>query len=110
MELVGVTLENAAKWASTRVTVRAFRSDGVAVFEVSDDGPGVPEHQLKLLGVRGLRLDQSLPGSGLGLAIAAEIIDINRGTMHFSVAPAGGLVVSVRLPLAGSSFPVVDGQ
>lgn len=110
MELVGVTLENAAKWASSRVAVRAFRSGGLAVFEVCDDGPGVPDHQLKLLGVRGLRLDQSLPGSGLGLAIAAEIVDINRGSMQFSTAPAGGLIVTVRLPLAGSSFPIADDQ
>ena len=110
MELVGVTLENATKWATTRVTVRTFQNDGVAAFEVSDDGPGVPEHQLKMLGVRGLRLDQSSPGSGLGLAIAAEIVDINRGSMTFSTAPAGGLIVSVRLPLAGASFPAADDQ
>ena len=109
MELVGVTLENAAKWASSRVTVRTSCDDGQAVVEVCDDGPGIPEEQLQTLGVRGRRLDESLPGSGLGLAIAAEILDINRGSMSFSRAQIGGLIVTLRLPLAGQPGPGTDG-
>lgn len=109
MELVGVTLENAAKWASSRVTVRASCHGAQAVVEVCDDGPGIPEEQLLSLGVRGRRLDQSLPGSGLGLAIAAEILDINRGSMSFSRAQIGGLIVTLRLPLAGEAVSAVDG-
>ena len=109
MELVGVTLENAAKWASSRVTVRTSCERGQAVVEVCDDGPGIPEEQLQSVGVRGQRLDESLPGSGLGLAIAAEILDINRGSMSFSRAQIGGLIVTLRLPLAGQSEPGADG-
>lgn len=109
MELVGVTLENAAKWASSRVTVRTSCDDGQAVVEVCDDGPGIPEEQLQSLGVRGRRLDESLPGSGLGLAIAAEILEINRGSMSFSRAQIGGLIVTLRLPLSGQPAPAVDG-
>lgn len=109
MELVGVTLENAAKWASSRVTVRTSCEDGGAVVEVCDDGPGIPHEQLQSLGVRGRRLDESLPGSGLGLAIAAEILDINHGSMSFSRAQIGGLIVTLRLPLAGQSTPA-DGS
>lgn len=108
MELVGVTLENAAKWASSRVTVRTSCEAGMAVVEVCDDGPGIPDEQLQSLGVRGRRLDQSLPGSGLGLAIAAEILDINHGSMSFSRAQIGGLIVTFRLPLAGNSAPAGD--
>jgi signal transduction histidine kinase len=103
MELVGVTLENAAKWASSRVTVRTSCEDGQAMVEVCDDGPGIPHEQLQSLGVRGRRLDESLPGSGLGLAIAAEILDINHGSMSFNRAQIGGLIVTLRLPLAEQS-------
>lgn len=105
MELVGVTLENAAKWASSRVTVRTAREAGEAVIEICDDGPGIPQEQLQLLGVRGRRLDETLPGSGLGLAIAGEILDINHGSMSFSRAQIGGLIVTLRLPLADQSPP-----
>ena len=100
MELVGITLENAAKWATSRVIIRSIRDDGNAVLEICDDGPGIPEDQLKSLGTRGMRLDQTLPGSGLGLAIAAEILEINQGSMTFSRAQVGGLIVTITLPLA----------
>ena len=103
MELVGITLENAAKWASSRIVVRSMSSDEKAVLEICDDGPGIPADQLQSLGTRGVRLDQSLPGSGLGLAIAAEILDINRGSMTFAEAPGGGLVVTLTLPLSSAT-------
>ncbi|WP_108397384.1 ATP-binding protein [Devosia submarina] len=102
MELVGITLENAAKWAAKRVIVRATRAGEVAQLEISDDGPGVPEHQLEELGIRGRRLDEARPGTGLGLAIAGEILEINQGQMQFRRAQIGGLCVTLCLPLAKS--------
>jgi signal transduction histidine kinase len=109
MELVGVTLENAAKWASTRIVVRAMRDGEFASLEIMDDGPGVPEDQIEQLGVRGHRLDQARPGTGLGLAIASEIIDINNGKMQFTRADIGGLRVIIRLPVAGPISSVQSG-
>ena len=100
MELVGVTLENAAKWATTKIIVRATREGDFAVIDICDDGPGVPEHQLAQLGIRGRRLDEARPGTGLGLAIASEIIDINHGQIRFNRADIGGLHVTISLPLA----------
>jgi signal transduction histidine kinase len=108
MELVGITLENAAKWASSRVTVSSINRGDHVILEICDDGPGIPFEQLQSLGKRGVRLDQSLPGSGLGLAIAAEILDLNRGSIAFSDAQAGGLVVTLRLPLANSEPPLLS--
>lgn len=108
MELVGITLENAAKWASSRIIVRSERRGDTAVLEVCDDGPGIPEDQLKSLGTRGVRLDQSLPGSGLGLAIAVEILEINRGSMKFERAQVGGLIVTIVLPLARPAVVLPD--
>ena len=109
MELVGITLENAAKWSSSRVIIRSQRHQDMALLEICDDGPGIPEDQLKSLGIRGMRLDQTLPGSGLGLAIAAEILELNNGTVSFSRAQVGGLVVNISLPLAGHAGPHVVG-
>lgn len=100
MELVGVTLENATKWATSRIVVHTRRDGDFAVLEISDDGPGIPDEQIDNVGVRGKRLDQSLPGTGLGLAIAMEILDINRGTMALGRAPIGGLSVMITLPLS----------
>lgn len=94
-----ITLANAAKWDATRVVVRSMRRGDDAVLEVWDDGPGIPADQMESLGTRCLRLDQSLPGSGLGLAIAAEILEINRGSMTFAEASGVGLIVTLVLQL-----------
>jgi signal transduction histidine kinase len=98
IELVGIILENAAKWARSRITVRSTVTGDVARLEIADDGPGIPEHHLARLGLRGTRLDESVPGTGQGLAIAREIIAVNKGNLEFSRAAVGGLSVLVTLP------------
>ena len=100
LELVGIVLENAAKWAEARVTVRGWRNGDAAVLSIEDDGPGIAPDQLQQLGQRGVRLDESKPGWGLGLAMAAEILEINRGAIAYSRAESGGLRVTLTLPLA----------
>ncbi len=103
MELLGVTLENAAKWAASRVLVRSTRMARAVRLEIVDDGPGVPAERLTQLGRRGKRLDERAPGTGLGLAIAAEILALNGGEMAFAEAEGGGLSVGITLPLSGSA-------
>jgi len=100
MELVGVILENAAKWGKSLVTVTGSANAATAELRVADDGPGLTDEQISQLGVRGQRHDESRRGSGLGLAIALEVVALNSGTMHFPRASEGGLEVIVRLPLA----------
>jgi signal transduction histidine kinase len=100
IELVGVLLENAAKWAAERVAVTITPHQGQALLTIADDGPALPDDQIARLGERGLRLDESRKGSGLGLAIAREIVALNRGTIGFARAGQRGLKVTVNLPLA----------
>ncbi len=100
MELVGVILENAAKWGKSLVRVEGRANGGFAELTIADDGPGLTEDQIARLGVRGQRHDESRRGSGLGLAIALEVVALNAGTVQFSRATEGGLEATVRLPLA----------
>lgn len=99
-ELVGVILENAAKWGKSKVSITAHRRDEKAVVEVEDDGPGLPDPQLETVVERGRKHDEAGHGSGLGLAIAAEIVQLNRGTLEFGHAGLGGLSVELALPLS----------
>jgi len=102
IELVGVLLENAAKWAKTRVDVTVRHdAEGVETI-IADDGPGLTPAQIATVGRRGRRLDESKKGSGLGLSIAIEIVEINGGKLSFDDNPGGGLRVHLRLPLAYS--------
>lgn len=98
-ELVGVMLENAAKWGKSTVRIEGRTEAGSAVLSIADDGPGLSEAEIAKLGVRGQRLDESRRGSGLGIAIALEIVAINSGTVTFGRAPEGGLSVRIALPL-----------
>ncbi len=100
LDLLGNLLENAAKWARSRVTVTVTTGADWVDIAVSDDGAGVAVEQLPRLGERGLRLDQHKEGSGLGLAIVRDIVDAYGGTVTFAAAAAGGLLARVRLPIA----------
>ncbi|WP_244630908.1 sensor histidine kinase [Aureimonas sp. ME7] len=105
VELVGVVLENAAKWADAAIRVRVAGSGAKAELRIEDDGPGISPSELNGIGVRGRRLDETMPGTGLGLAIAGEIVALNGGTLTFERSTLGGLCVRIELPLAPSSHP-----
>jgi signal transduction histidine kinase len=97
MELIGVLLENAAKWARRQVTIRGSRDGNTVALAVEDDGDGLTDAQVKKLGERGVRLDERSEGTGLGLAIAFEIVRLNGGTMEFGRGVSGGLKVRAGL-------------
>jgi signal transduction histidine kinase len=96
-EMLGIVLDNAGKWARSQVNCHISDDSGLVVV-VSDDGPGVDEEVLPLLGQRGRRLDESTPGHGLGLAILKQVVEQYRGEIIFSRAAEGGLRVQIRLP------------
>lgn len=102
IELLGVLLENAARWAKSAVWITASAIDSMAELTLRDDGPGLDDAQLAALGQRGQRFDQSGGGHGLGLSIAGNIVALNGGSIDFERAPTGGMLVRLRLPLAST--------
>ncbi len=76
-DAVGNLVDNALKFtpASGRVTVGAFRRDGLVGFEVSDTGSGISEGERDAVVRRFYRAEASrhTPGSGLGLALVAAV-------------------------------------
>ena len=102
IELVGVILENAAKWAKSEVRVTTRREQATGVLEIADDGPGLSDEKIAHLGQRGRPLDGSGHGSGLGVAIAQEIAALNSGSLTFGRSSQGGLAVTLRMPLAAA--------
>lgn len=103
-EIAGNLLENAFKWAKSRVavTVRPFAVDETPCIElvIEDDGPGIPEEQAREALRRGRRLDETKPGTGLGLAIVADLAKEYGGTLLLERSTLGGLRAIVRLPRA----------
>jgi signal transduction histidine kinase len=71
--LAGNLLDNACKWAKSRVTL-CFDINQVIHLTIEDyDGPGVSEADIDRLAQRGTRLDESVKGHGLGLSITESI-------------------------------------
>lgn len=92
-ELLGNLLDNARKWAKTRIRLRYT----APLLVIEDDGPGVPDDELKLISERGRRLDESKQGSGLGLSIVEDIADIYGLTVTYGRSGLGGLRVEIRV-------------
>jgi signal transduction histidine kinase len=101
-EILGNLLENAARFARTKIvlTVREITSGQAPEIEidVEDDGPGMKAEQAEIALRRGARLDESTPGSGLGLSIVNDIVREYQGSLAFHRAQMGGLGARVRLP------------
>lgn len=107
-EVVGNLLENASRFARSRVVTRAVvttREDdmtdgrrGWIEIVVEDDGPGLAPEQIGEALKRGRRLDESKPGTGLGLSIVKEISGEYQGTFGLSRAGIGGLRAQLILP------------
>ena len=97
-EMAGNLIDNACKWARTRVSVAASRDGAMLVLAVGDDGDGLDAEERKLVGERGERLDESVPGSGLGLAIVRDIATLYGGALELGESPLGGLEAKLTLP------------
>ena len=98
-DLAGNLMDNACKWASGQVIVRAEAlGEGRWRLEVDDDGPGLPQDKRAQVLGRGVRLDEHAPGTGLGLAIVLDLARAYGGEIELGDAPIGGLRAALTLP------------
>lgn len=103
-EMLGNLMENACKWAESRVRVTVdAAARGRLTLSVEDDGPGLKPDERNIVLARGERLDESVPGSGLGLAIVSEIAGLYDGKLTLGDAPLGGLRATLDLPRAADA-------
>jgi signal transduction histidine kinase len=105
-EMVGNLVDNACKWAQSRVAVEVVAGAGTAQavqtlrVVVDDDGPGLTpsEREHVQAARRGNRLDETKPGSGLGLSIVVDLAALYGGVLTLGTAPIGGLRAELVLP------------
>jgi len=107
-EMLGNLLDNASKWARSRVllsasAVSAPPGNGARSWleiHVDDDGPGLTPEQMADPILRGRRLDETKPGSGLGHSIVADLAHSYSGKFELAPSEFGGLSARLTLPLA----------
>ncbi len=100
-EMIGNLVENAVKWASSRLrlSARPLGADRLSI-AIEDDGPGMSEADYAHALARGTRLDENgPPGTGLGLAIVSDLAALHGGRLGLDRAPLlGGLRARLDLP------------
>ena len=104
-EMVGNVMDNACKWAKSKILVKAVQlapsgDDGRSwlMLTVNDDGPGIPAANRAEALKRGQRLDESKPGSGLGMSIISETASMYGGAIELSDSEWSGLSFNLKLP------------
>jgi signal transduction histidine kinase len=105
-------LENACKHTRPGCLVELSAAlepggDGGLVFEVCDDGPGIPDDKLEGLFQPFVRVQEvmnhSRGGAGLGLAICKEIVDQMGGRIEVQSTVGKGSLFRVMLPVQPST-------
>jgi two-component system sensor histidine kinase QseC len=81
-----------------RVAAGAAAEGSPAIVEVSDEGPGLPEHLTAGLFGRFRKGAATSPGAGLGLAIVRQVAHAHGGEAR--IQPGAGCVVQISLPMA----------
>ena len=97
-EMLGNLIDNACKWARSRVRIESRRAGDRVAVTVDDDGPGIAAPLRDAVLQRGVRLDEAAPGSGLGLAIVRDLAGVYGGAIALDGSPLGGLRAELTLP------------
>jgi len=95
-------LSNAVKYSPERglVSFKLYKQGGDAVFEVLDEGPGIPAPEREKVFeafYRGADVPvAAIKGTGLGLSIVKEYIELHRGKVEILDGP--GAHFKIRIP------------
>jgi two-component system sensor histidine kinase BaeS len=111
-QVTGNLVQNALKYARSRILVAVGVTDTWARLDVIDDGPGITAedqpHVFERLYVARRQPDRRETGSGLGLAIVRELVTAMQGQVSASATidadgTTAGACLSVFLPFAGEA-------
>jgi signal transduction histidine kinase len=101
LRVVRNLLDNAARHASSEVSVSLVESNTDVTLRVVDDGPGIPDADRHRVFERFAKLDDARGrdggGAGLGLAIVHDVVVAHGGSVAVENAP--GAAFTVVLPL-----------
>lgn len=97
-------LENSFKFTGPdkRIFLRASQEPGFAVFEVEDNGIGIPKSERERIFAPFHQIDEKLSrareGCGLGLSIVKSIIEAHRGRIVVESEQEQGARIALKLP------------
>ncbi|WP_135667037.1 sensor histidine kinase [Halorhabdus rudnickae] len=90
-------VENAIVHGGGKAQVTADCRDGRVEISVSDDGPGIPDHEIATL-AEDTEITQLEHGTGVGLWVLRTVVDAYGGTLRFDTED--GTTATIRLTAA----------
>jgi light-regulated signal transduction histidine kinase (bacteriophytochrome) len=100
-------IANSVKFRSdkpARVTINAERADGFWLFNVDDNGVGIPaELGDDVFAMFKRAHGDEIDGCGIGLAVCRKIVEAHGGAIDAAPAPGGGTAVRFSLPAVVAS-------
>lgn len=103
-------VENAIKYTPEggEVVVRASVDDNHLIFEVKDNGYGIPPEKLETIFERGSRIrrdeHKAIRGSGLGLFIVKNVAEQHGGDATVESEEGQGSAFRIAIPIAGANM------
>lgn len=102
-------ITNASKYSDVNKSIYITCRDqqGSVLFEVQDEGIGIPEKDHKHMFDRFFRASNSgnVQGTGLGLNIVKRYIDLLQGSISFSSEYEKGTLFKVTIPISTNPLP-----
>jgi signal transduction histidine kinase len=96
-------LSNGVKFTpeKSKVTIATRKAEETIEISIADQGPGIPEAELKLIFDRFHRVESTanVAGSGLGLSIAKELLTLHNGSIDVQSEIGKGSAFIIRLPV-----------
>ncbi len=99
--LIGNAVKYTTRGGEIRVSLR--EEDKQVIFQVADNGPGIPQSEHKNIFekfYRAQNVDEGVDGTGLGLAIVQTVVDNHGGRIWVESKPRKGSIFTVVLPVA----------
>jgi signal transduction histidine kinase len=90
---------------AVEITTAFDREQRAVLFEVRDEGVGIPREHLSHLGEPFFTTKEANGGTGLGLAITSSLVHSHNGRIEFSSEPGKGARAIVILPCSSDGQP-----
>ena len=107
---------NAVKYSpnNTQIDILLERDNELVIFQVKDQGFGIPEKDLQNIFNKFYRVTENekvreVSGSGLGLSLVRQLVEIHNGKIKVESNKGGGSIFSIYLPiLENQQKPISD--
>lgn len=102
MKVLMNLIDNALKYSpeGSQIDIQAKMTDEGFCLEILDEGPGIPEKDLRKVFEKFYRVENRTIGTGLGLSICKGIVEAHHGKITAENLPGRGAKFAVILPPA----------